>query len=119
MNTLNIIKRENGGAYIDSREVAELIGKNHKDLLRDIRGYINIMEKDNGRNFAPVDFFLESAYTDRKGEERPCFLISRMGCDVIANKLIGEKGVLFTATYVTKFQTYGMDCTYHVQYHLV
>lgn len=29
---------------VDSRQVAELIGKNHKELLRDIRGYIEIMQ---------------------------------------------------------------------------
>jgi len=26
-----------------------------------------------------------------------------MGCEMIAHKLIGEKGVLFTAAYVAKF----------------
>ena len=93
----------NGGIYIDSREVAEIIGKNHKDLLRDIRGYIKIMEKSNGRNFALVDFFLENTYQDGKGETRPCYLLSKMACELVANKLIGEKGVLFTAAYVTKF----------------
>ena len=42
--------------YVDvvgSREVAKLTGRNHKDLLRDIRGYIEVMEKSIERNFAP------------------------------------------------------------------
>ena len=102
MQNLTIIK-QNGGAYIDSREVAEAIGKQHKILLRDIRGYIDIIEKFNGYNFVPVDFFVESSYLDTKGESRPRFLLSKMGCELCANKLIGEKGVLFTAAYVTKF----------------
>jgi len=33
----------------------------------------------------------------------PCYLITKKGCDMVANKMTGEKGVLFTATYVTKF----------------
>ena len=33
----------------------------------------------------------------------PCYLISKMGCEVIGNKLTGEKGILFTVAYVTKF----------------
>jgi Rha family phage regulatory protein len=99
---LTLIK-QNGGVYIDSREVAIAIGKNHKDLLRDIRGYIKIMEQSNGRNFAPVDFFLESSYFDTKGEKRPCYLLSKMACELVANKLTGERGVLFTCAYVTKF----------------
>ena len=102
MYDLTIIKQD-GGVYVDSREVAEAIDKNHKDLLRDIRGYIKIIHKFNERNLAPVDFFLESSYVDSKGQVRPCYLISKMGCELCANKLIGEKGVLFTAVYVVKF----------------
>lgn len=45
-----------------------------------------------------------STYIDSKGETRPCYLITKKGCDMIANKLTGEKGVLFTAAYVTAFE---------------
>ncbi len=38
MQDLTLI-RQDGGCYIDSREVAELIGKRHDNLLRDIMGY--------------------------------------------------------------------------------
>ena len=102
MNELTIIKRH-GGHYIDSREVAELIGKDHRHLLRDIRGYIKIIEDFNAPNFGRVDFFIDSTYSDAKGEARPCYLLSKMGCELVANKLTGEKGVLFTAAYVAKF----------------
>jgi Rha family phage regulatory protein len=102
MYDLTIIK-QNGGAYIDSREIAEVIGKRHHDLLRDIRGYIKIMGKFNESKIACVDFFLESSYEDAKGETRPCYLLSKMGCELVANKFTGEKGVLFTAAYVKKF----------------
>ena len=102
MKELTIIKRGDA-AYIDSREVAEAIGKPHKNLIRDIRGYIAIIEKTNRLNFEPVDFFVESAYRDSKGEARVCYLISKMGCELCAHKLIGEKGVLFTAAYVKRF----------------
>ena len=102
MYDLTIIKK-NGGAYIDSREVATLIGKDHRHLLRDIRGYAKVIENSNAPNFGLVDFFIESSYIDSKGETRPCFLISKIGCEMVSNKLIGEKGILFTALYVAKF----------------
>jgi Rha family phage regulatory protein len=102
MNGLTIIK-QNGGKYIDSRNVAEAIGKEHRHLLRDIRGYVKIIDNSNAPNFGRVDFFLENTYTDAKGETRPCYLVSKMGCEMIANKLTGEKGVLFTAAYVSRF----------------
>lgn len=103
LNDLTLI-RQNGGVYIDSREVAEIIGKRHSDLLRDIGRYGEYMEKSIERNFAFNDFFLESSYYDSIGRELPCYLLSKMGCAMVANKLTGEKGVLFTAAYVTKFE---------------
>ena len=42
--------------YIDSREVAKMMEKNHRDLLRDIRKYCKQMEELNQRNLAPNDF---------------------------------------------------------------
>ncbi len=103
MYDLTLIK-QNGDVYIDSREVAAAIEKQHKNLLRDITGYICHMRNSNRLKIEPVDFFLESSYLDAKGETRPCYLVSRVGCDLIAHKLTGEKGVLFTCAYVTKFR---------------
>lgn len=103
MSELKIVSH-NGIEVVDSREVAEMIGKNHKELLRDIRNYAEIIENSNERNFALVDFFIPSTYTDGKGETRPCYFITKKGCDMVANKMTGEKGVLFTAAYVTAFE---------------
>ena len=55
MQELTLI-RQNGGAYIDSREVAEAIGKRHDHLLRDIRNYAEIMGKIRLPNFGESDF---------------------------------------------------------------
>lgn len=86
--------------YIDSREVAEVVGKEHGKMLRDIRIYV---EQLNQTNFGTVDFFMESAYVDAKGEKRPCYLVTRKGCEFIAHKLTGIKGTKFTATYINRF----------------
>ena len=89
---------------VDSRQVAEMTGKNHKDLLRDIRGYIEIMEQGGQRKIAPSDFFIQSSYVNSQNKEQPCYLLTKKGCDMVANKMTGEKGVLFTAAYVTAFE---------------
>jgi len=102
MNELTIITKNNNH-YIDSREVAEIVGKDHKNLLRDIRNYINIMEKSNELKIEPVHFFIESTYKDNKGETRVCYLLTKMGCESVAHKMTGEKGILFTAAYVKRF----------------
>lgn len=103
MNELTVFNF-NQAEVVDSREVARLVEKRHTDLLRDIRGYINIMEESNERKIASVDFFISSTYQDGKGETRPCYLLTKKGCDMVANKMTGEKGVLFTAAYVTAFE---------------
>lgn len=33
----------------------------------------------------------------------PCYLCTRKGCEMIANKLTGQKGVAFTALYINAF----------------
>lgn len=88
---------------IDSREVAKMIGKEHRHLIRDIRRYAEILGNSNERNFGLVDFFIPSTYTDGKGETRPCYLITKKGCDFIASRMTGKKGVQFSARYVCAF----------------
>lgn len=103
MNELTIFQHDSIDV-VDSRQVAEMIGKQHKHLLRDIAGYIEILSQSDQPKIGPVDFFIESTYKDSKGESRPCYLLTKKGCDMVANKMTGEKGVLFTAAYVTAFE---------------
>lgn len=49
---MNLIKK-NGTIYADSREVAEMTGKRHADLCRDIAKYVTVLTE---RNFAFSDF---------------------------------------------------------------
>ena len=86
---------------VDSRDVAKLVDVRHADLLEKIGGYIKHLT--NGK-FRSLDFFIPSTYQDGKGETRPCYLLTKKGCDMVANKMTGEKGVLFTAVYVTAFE---------------
>ncbi|ETK27411.1 Rha family transcriptional regulator [Paenibacillus larvae] len=100
MNQLNVINR-NGQLLVDSREVAEMIGKQHGHLLRDIDSYKNVLTESN---YGVSEFFLEHSYQDRTGRKLKCYLLTRKGCDMVANKMTGGKGVLFTAEYVTRFE---------------
>ncbi|KAA0547545.1 Rha family transcriptional regulator [Bacillus sp. BGMRC 2118] len=97
---LKVINQD-GQLLVDSREVAEMVAKQHKDLLETIRGYIEHLISGK---FRPTDFFILSNYQDSLNRTKPRYLITRKGCDMVANKMTGEKGVLFTATYVTRFE---------------
>lgn len=93
---------------LTSIEAAEMVEKQHKDLMRDIKRYIKQMYKANEeygaeRKVAPGDFFKESIYKDANNQERPCYRITKKGCEFIAHKLTGVKGTIFTARYINRF----------------
>lgn len=85
---------------VTSIEMANMIGKEHSQLLKDIRRYINQLGKVN---FDFSDFFQESTYISEQNKELSCFNVTRKGCEFIANKLTGQKGTEFTARYVNRF----------------
>lgn len=77
-----------------------MMEKQHNELLKDIRRYIKQL---NDGEIPHVEFFKESSYVDEKRQARPCFDVSRKGCEYIANKLTGVKGAVFTAKFINRF----------------
>lgn len=97
---------DNNLTTIDSREVAEMLGKEHSYVLEMIQGRegkLGIIPVLTNANLAVVKYFVESSYIDKKGEKRKCYLVTKMGCELLGNKQQGEKGILFTAKYVERF----------------
>ena len=86
--------------YISSREVAEMVGKEHSDLLKDIRRYQEYLTEGN---FPLSEYFKEDTYKDSTGRALTCYLVSKKGCEFIAHKLTGQKGAVFTAKYIERF----------------
>lgn len=62
-----------------SLQIAEVTGKRHSDVLRDIRNLVEQLDDGDQRNFALVE------YTDGKGEKRPMFEIAKKGCLCLAS----------------------------------
>ena len=69
---------------MSSLQIAELTGKNHKEVMRSIRNMESAWEKINGRRFALVE------YRDAKGEMRPCYQLTKTECLYIATKFNDE-----------------------------
>lgn len=86
--------------YLDSREVAEMVGKEHKNLMRDVRSYV---EELGQLKIEPSDFFKENTYQNSQNKTMPCYLVTKKGCEFIAHKLTGVKGTEFTAKYINRF----------------
>lgn len=86
---------------LDSREVAKMVKKDHAHLCRDIRRYLSAITKQFSLD--SLDYFIEATYVDNQGKTRKRYDVTKMGCEMIANKLTGDKGILFTAEYVKRF----------------
>ena len=97
--------RNNQLVAIDSREVAEMLGKEHSYVLEMIQGRegkLGIIPVLENANLAVSNYFIQSTY--RSGtREYKCYLVTKMGCELLGNKQQGAKGILFTAKYVERF----------------
>ena len=102
---------ENGKLVADSREVAEMIGKDHAHLCRDIAGYVEVIDQNaklrsdsnnpkldsssgNTSILRASDFFIPSTYKQAgNGKAVKCYKLTKQGCEMVANKLTGKKGI--------------------------
>lgn len=91
---------------IPSYEVAKMMDKKHWEVLRmldgakDRKGIAEILA-DN--QMVVSKYFIKSQYKDESGKLNSCYECTKLGCDMLANKMTGEKGILFTAKYVERF----------------
>ena len=73
MNENEIIKKET----MTSLEIAEVTGKRHDSVLRDIRNIISQgVESHN---------FVETSYTDKANRQQKCYMLTKKGCLILAS----------------------------------
>lgn len=95
---------------ITTLEIAEMMGMRHDRVLRKLEGQDvkgkhteGIIEILTHHNLGASDYFIPSTYKDESGKENKCYKVTKLGCDFLANKFNGEKGIVFTARYVKRF----------------
>ena len=86
---------------VDSLYVAEFFGKNHKEVLRDIR---NIAAPNSGlsKEFAERNFAL-GLYKDKQNQKRPCYYLTRDGFTILVMGYTGKKALRFKELYIRRF----------------
>lgn len=87
---------EKGHAVTDSLTVADVFGKQHKDVMRDIRN-LECSDEFNQRNFAQVD------YTDERNRTYKKFLIKRDGLAFLVFGYTGAKAAEYKEKYISAF----------------
>ena len=73
-----------GAQRMTSLEIAEITGKQHKNLMRDIRNMEAAWEKTTGLKFEL------SSYQDSTGRTLPCYSLNKTECLYIATKFNDE-----------------------------
>lgn len=94
---------------IPSYEVAKMMGKEHKEIMWMIegnkkRGIVGIKPTiEISAELHLSDYFIKSSYKDSMNREKSSYECTKIGCEMLANKMTGEKGIIFTAKYVKRF----------------
>lgn len=80
----------------NSRIIADIFGKSHKNVLRAIR-QLPCSEVFSRRNFEPTDFI------DKNGDIQPQYLITRNGCVFLIMGFTGAKAGAFKEAFINAF----------------
>ena len=98
-NELTTSTKEN---TISSREVAVMMDYNHKDILRKID---NLNKELGVAQISSTQYWIESTYVHEQNKMTYReYQVTKKGCELIAHKTEGQKGVLFTVRYMDKFE---------------
>lgn len=95
MNELVFI--ENGQAVTDSLTVADVFGKGHDKVLRDIRS-MECSEQFRLANFG------ESTYVNSQNKEMPKYFMTKKGFTLLAMGYTGKEAMKFKEAYIEQFE---------------
>ncbi|MDD3019497.1 MAG: Rha family transcriptional regulator [Alphaproteobacteria bacterium] len=97
--TQEVVYKSNKGTPVtDSLKVADVFGKQHKDVLRAIRNLF-----DTAQNCAVQKWFFETTYIAENGKGNPMFLMNRDGFSLLAMGLTGAKAMQFKIGFIEQF----------------
>ena len=91
-----LVIAQHGDAFTTSRKVAELFGKDHRNVLRAIR-LLDCDEEFTALNYELTDFI------DKNGDSRPEYLISKDGMVFLVMGFTGKKAAQFKLLYIRAF----------------
>lgn len=81
---------------VSSLDVAETFGKDHKNVLKDIRE-LECSEEFSRLNFEPT------SYKDKFNREQPMYYMTRDGFTILVMGYNGEKAMRFKEAYIRQF----------------
>lgn len=108
MNNVNLNVSQSRGyegvdvKAISSREVADMMGvKEHSKMIRKIEQISATLAE---AKIGVSDYWLESSYKDATGRSLKEYRVTKKGCEMLAHKSTGDKGIIFTHKYMERFE---------------
>lgn len=92
----SLVSVSDGKTTTTSLKIAEVFGKQHKDILKAIRD-LDCPDEFAERNFAP------GTYKDANNQDRPMYFVTRDGFTLLAMGFTGEKAMQFKIAYIDAF----------------
>ncbi|HDN9016700.1 TPA: Rha family transcriptional regulator [Aeromonas salmonicida] len=91
-----LVIAKHGEVFTTSRQVSELFGKDHRNVLRAIR-LLDCDEEFTALNFELTDFI------DKNGDPRPEYLMTKDGMVFLVMGFTGKKAAQFKLLYIRAF----------------
>lgn len=93
----DLVMIKDGSAFVMSHVVAEKFGKQHRQILDNIRSVIKNEPEFGSANFRAT------TYTTGQNKTHICFEMTRDGFSIIAMGLTGKEAMKWKAKYITAF----------------
>lgn len=90
---------KDGQAVTSSRNVAAVFGKEHKNVIRDIRA---VLDDTPDKEFGRLNFELTS-FKDKFGRAQPEYLLTRDGAILLIMGYTGPKAMALKTAYIKRF----------------
>ena len=95
----DLVILQNNQALTTSLKVAEVFGKRHDHVVRDIRAVAEQIE--DAPKFG--EMFVEAEYADKYGRMKPMYYMNRDGFTLLAMGFTGAKALQFKMAYIDAF----------------
>ena len=102
MTNAELVEVRNQQVVTDSRKVAEVFGKRHDNVMRDIENIIEGLLKIEDTHPTEM-FFLESYINEQNGQKYLQYYMNRDGLSLLAMGFTGKKAMQWKLKYIEAF----------------
>lgn len=94
-----VFRGESDQPLTNSKLVAEVFGKEHRDVTKAIRNLL----KGSAQNCAVLEMFSESTYLNEQNKLQPMYVMNQDGFTLLAMGFTGSKAMEFKLKYIAAF----------------